>query len=162
MTALPWTDELTLQHPPMDATHEEFVALLAATNAALAGPDAALLPCFQALVDHTVDHFAQEERWMAATGFARQNCHAMQHQEVLGVMQQCAVRAAQADEPDFEPLRMAVGELAVWFPQHAQMMDAALAQHLQAVGFDAATGGCRDAVLAEGEASAGCASRACA
>ena len=162
MTALTWTDELTLQHPPMDATHEEFVALLAATNAALAGPDAALLPCFQALVDHTVDHFAQEERWMAATGFGPQNCHAMQHQEVLGVMQECAVRAAQADEPDFEPLRMAVGELAVWFPQHAQMMDAALAQHLQAVGFDAATGGCRDAVLAEGEASAGCASRACA
>ena len=162
MTALTWTDELTLQHPQMDATHEEFVALLAATDAALAGPDAALLPCFQALVDHTVDHFAQEERWMAATGFAPQNCHAMQHQEVLGVMQECAVRAAQADEPDFEPLRMAVGELAVWFPQHAQMMDAALAQHLQAVGFDAATGACRDAGLAEGEAITGCASRACA
>ena len=166
MTALTWTDDLALQHPQMDATHEAFVALLAATDAALAGPDAALLPCFQALVDHTVEHFAQEERWMAATGFAPENCHAMQHQEVLGVMQGCAERAAQADEPDFEPLRMAVGELAVWFPQHAQMMDAALAQHLQAVGFDAATGACREAVLAEAgataDAMAGCGSRACA
>lgn len=162
MTALTWTDTLALQHPQLDATHEEFVALLADTDAALAGPDAALLARFQALVDHTVVHFAQEERWMEATGFAPENCHAFQHQAVLGVMQECAQRAADADEPDFEPLRMAVGELAVWFPQHAQMMDAALAQHLQAVGFDPATGQCREAVPAEGDAIAGCGSRACA
>lgn len=160
MTALNWTNALALQHPQMDATHEEFVALLAAAEAALAGPDAALLARFQALVDHTVDHFAQEERWMEAAGFAPENCHALQHQSVLGVMQECALRAGAADEPDVEPLRVAVGELAVWFPQHAQMMDAALAQHLQAVGFDPATGECR--ALAEDEASAGCGSRACA
>lgn len=162
MTALTWTDTLALQHPQLDATHEEFVALLADTDAALAGPDAALLARFQALVDHTVVHFAQEERWMEATGFAPENCHAFQHQAVLGVMQECAQRAADADEPDFEPLRMAVGELAVWFPQHAQMMDAALAQHLQAVGFDPATGQCREPALADGEVIAGCGSHSCA
>ena len=162
MTALTWTDTLALQHPQLDATHEEFVALLADTDAALAGPDAALLTRFQALVDHTVVHFAQEERWMEATGFAPENCHAFQHQAVLGVMQECAQRAADADEPDFEPLRVAVGELAVWFPQHAQMMDAALAQHLQAVGFDPATGQCREPALADGEVIAGCGSHSCA
>ena len=162
MTALTWTDTLALQHPQIDATHEEFVALLADTDAALAGPEAALLARFQALVDHTVAHFAQEERWMEAAGFAPENCHAVQHQAVLGVMQACAERAAEADEPDFEPLRVAVGELAVWFPQHAQMMDAALAQHLEAVGFDPATGQCREAMLADGEVIAGCGSRACA
>lgn len=162
MTALTWTDTLALQHPQLDATHEEFVALLADTDAALAGPDAALLARFQALVDHTVVHFAQEERWMEATGFAPENCHAFQHQAVLGVMQECAQRAADADEPDFEPLRVAVGELALWFPQHAQMMDAALAQHLQAVGFDPATGQCREAVPADGEVIAGCGSHSCA
>ena len=31
-------------------------------------------------------------------------------------------------------------ELASWFPQHADSMDAALAMHLQRVGFDPATG----------------------
>ena len=31
-------------------------------------------------------------------------------------------------------------ELALWFPQHAQSMDAALALHLRRVGFDPATG----------------------
>lgn len=150
MTALTWTDTLALQHPQMDATHQEFVSLLGATDAALGGPEPVLLARFQALVDHTVDHFAQEERWMEATGFAPGNCHAGQHQEALAVMQGCAERAADPEEADFEPLRMAVSELAVWFPQHAQMMDAALAQHLQALGFDPATGQCQ---VALGEAA---------
>ena len=175
MTALIWTDTLALQHPQMDATHQEFVALLAATNAALDGPDSVLLGHFETLVAHTVDHFAQEERWMQATGFAPDNCHSLQHQAVLGVMQECAKRAqavaalattADADEapesPDFEPLRMAVGELAIWFPQHAQMMDAALAQHLTLVGFDASTGLCSAHVVgADGLALAGCGAASC-
>ena len=160
MSLLTWNDSLALQHPVMDRTHEEFVALLGATEAALAGPEATLLARFEALVDHTVEHFAQEERWMAATGFAPENCHAGQHQAVLGVMVGCARRAGSEDgdgEPvDFEPLRMAVGELATWFPQHAQMMDAALAQHLEAVGFDPATGVCQQPLQAEAEAISGC------
>ena len=179
MTTLTWTDDLALHHPQMDATHEEFVALLAATNAALAGPDSLLLGRFEALVAHTVDHFAQEERWMQATGFAPDNCHSLQHTAVLGVMQECAKRArpvaalattADADNagddapdaPDFEPLRMAVGELANWFPQHAQMMDAALVQHLELVGFDPATGLCRAHVVgADGQPMAGCGAASC-
>ena len=161
MTALTWTESLALQHTQMDATHQEFVGLLAATDAALAGPDAPLLLHFQALVDHTVEHFAQEERWMQATGFAPENCHAAQHQAVLGVMQECALRAAATDEPDFEPLRVAVVELGSWFPQHAQFMDAALALHLQAVGFDPATGACSLAQPAEAAARTGCGSQAC-
>ncbi|MBI5258044.1 MAG: hemerythrin [Burkholderiales bacterium] len=159
MTALAWTDDLALQHPQMDTTHQEFVQLLAAADEALALAPAVLLERFEALVAHTVEHFAQEDRWMQATGFAKDNCHGFQHQAVLGVMQECARRARQ-DEPDFEPLRLAVGELAIWFPQHAQMMDAALAQHLAAVGYDVATGECRAPALAE--AITGCGSTPCA
>ena len=160
MSLLIWNNSLALQHPQMDHTHKEFVDLLGATEAALAGPETTLLARFEALVDHTVEHFAQEERWMAATGFAPENCHAGQHQAVLGVMVGCARRAGSEGgdgEPvDFEPLRMAVGELAGWFPQHAQMMDAALVQHLEAVGFDPATGECRTPPPAEAEAISGC------
>ena len=160
MSLLIWNNSLALQHPQMDHTHKEFVDLLGATEAALAGPETTLLARFEALVDHTVEHFAQEERWMAATGFAPENCHAGQHQAVLGVMVGCARRAGSEGgdgEPvDFEPLRMAVCELAGWFPQHAQMMDAALVQHLEAVGFDPATGECRTPPPAEAEAISGC------
>jgi len=162
MTALTWTEQLALQHAQMDLTHQEFVSLLAAADAALApGEESRLLAAFADLVAHTVEHFGQEDRWMAATGFAPQNCHAYQHQAVLEVMQECE-RRARADTPDFEPLRIAVRELANWFPQHALSMDAALAQHLSAVGFDPATGCCARPPVAEGEAAlTGCGSGSC-
>ncbi|HQC96694.1 MAG TPA: hemerythrin domain-containing protein [Aquabacterium sp.] len=161
MTALTWTESLALNNAQMDRTHEEFVDLLAAANAALAGPDDALLAAFDTLTQHTVEHFGQEDRWMAATGFAPANCHAYQHQAVLAVMQECVKRARGGDgvEADFEPLRLAVDELAIWFPQHAQSMDAALAQHLESLQFDPATGQC--AKPAPAEAISGCGGGSC-
>ena len=60
MTTLAWSPELTLNHPQMDHTHEEFVALLDATATALPGPEPELLRAFETLVAHTVEHFAQE------------------------------------------------------------------------------------------------------
>ncbi len=157
MTALTWNESLALNNAQMDRTHAEFVDLLAAAAAALDGPDAELLQAFDLLTLHTVEHFGQEDRWMAATGFAPANCHAYQHQAVLAVMQECVKRAREG--ADFEPLRLAVDELAIWFPQHAQSMDAALAQHLQGIGFDPATGAC--AHPAPDAAMTGCGSNSC-
>ena len=153
MTTLTWSDALALQQPQMDATHEEFVALLADTEAALTQPEPELLARFEALVEHTVEHFAQEDSWMAATGFAPENCHAGQHQGVLALMTECAKRAREG--ADFEPLKIAVEELGTWFPQHAQTMDAGLAEHLAAVGFDPATGHC-EIVIADAVPIRGC------
>ena len=51
---------------------------------------------------------------------------------------QCARRAREG--ADFEPLRLAVDELGTWFPQHAQSMDAGLAQHMASLGFDTRSG----------------------
>lgn len=151
MTALTWTESLALNNAQMDRTHAEFVDLLAAAHAALAGPDDALLQAFDTLTQHTVEHFGQEDRWMAATGFAPANCHAYQHQAVLAVMQECVKRAREGG--DYEPLRLAVDELAIWFPQHAQSMDAALAQHLESLQFDPATGQCARPAPAEADSA---------
>lgn len=96
---------------------------------------------------------------MQATGFAPENCHSFQHQSVLQVMQDRARRARDAEAPELEPLRIAVRELAIWFPQHAQTMDAALAQHLAAVGFDVVHGPCRQQMPTE--ALTGCGSAGC-
>lgn len=149
MPALAWSPELALDHPRMDRTHEEFVALLAETEAALALDETTLLARWTTLCEHTVEHFGQEDRWMQATGFAPENCHAFQHKAVLDVMLECGKRARE--QADFEPLRVAVGELAIWFPQHARQMDAALAQHMALVGFDPETGECKVALDANGE-----------
>lgn len=134
MTVLVWSDALALDLPLMDDTHREFVDLLAQVVEA---DDAQLLLAWEALIAHTDAHFGQEDVWMEATRFATGNCHAMQHKVVLQVMREGAQRGAQGD---LDAVRGMAAELGVWFPQHAQSMDAALALHLRRVGFDPATG----------------------
>ena len=128
MATLQWHKDLELHVAPMDATHREFVALLAQAEAA---SDAQLPGLWAALLAHTEAHFGAEDRWMRATGFAANNCHTSQHQVVLDLMRQGREVAS---------LRSMLPELAAWFNYHAQTMDAALAQHMQAVGYDPESG----------------------
>lgn len=138
MPSLQWSADIALDHPEMDRTHVEFVELLGAAEQALAQSREAGLQAYAALVEHTVGHFGQEDRWMAATGFAPENCHTGQHAQVLELMREVA-RLAR-DEGNDGPLGRVLPELAKWFVQHAQSMDAMLATHLEQVGFDPATG----------------------
>lgn len=151
---LEWSDALALDLPLMDDTHREFVELLDVV--AQAG-DAALPAAWRALVDHTADHFGQEDRWMRATRFSSTNCHTTQHQVVLAVMREGAARGEAA------LIRQMAGELAAWFAQHAQTMDAALALalHLRRAGFDAATGIVHAPGALPHEPIHGCGSAAC-
>ena len=158
-TTLAWTDNLVLNQPQLDTTHEEFVELLNAFGAALdAGTDA--LPAYHALLAHTEAHFAMEEDWMGRCGFEPQNCHSSQHAMVLNVMREALRYATELN--DREPLNILRGELAGWFPQHAEMMDAALVWTMEQRGFDPVTGVIR---APEGEpaaeAGAGCGSSSC-
>ena len=133
-TELVWTDALALDLPIMDDTHREFVDLLAVVQQA---HDAALPTFWQALVDHTQDHFDREDRWMRDTRFSSTNCHSTQHRVVLEVLREGSAKLAAGDAT---LVRQLVHELAVWFPQHAQSMDAALALHLRRAGYDPITG----------------------
>jgi hemerythrin-like metal-binding protein len=155
MPTLEWSDALQLELPQMDDTHKEFVDLLTRVQGAA---DDALLSHWQVLVDHTVEHFGQEDRWMRETGYASGNCHAVQHQVVLQVMREGATRAAAGDLP---LLRLIAGELAQWFPQHAQSMDAGLAMHLRSVGHDPASGRVERPEALPAQAITGCGSASC-
>lgn len=157
MSTLAWTDKLVLNQPTLDTTHEEFVGLLNAFGTALDdGVDA--LPAYHALLAHTEAHFAMEEDWMARCGFEPQNCHSSQHAMVLNVMREALRYATELN--DREPLNILRTELAGWFPQHAEMMDAALVFTMEQRGFDPATGECREA--AAEAASHACGSSGCA
>lgn len=134
MPALPWSEALELGLSFMDDTHKEFVELLARCESAA---DLTLPALWQELVAHTADHFGREDEWMRMTGFASGNCHGVQHKVVLQVLRE---GLAAAESGDLAPARQMVRELAVWFPHHAQTMDAALALHLRGVGFDAESG----------------------
>lgn len=134
MATLQWSKDLELNVPAMDDTHREFVDLLAQVENA---EDAELPALWLALIAHTEEHFGQEDRWMQATGFSSENCHSTQHKVVLQIMKEGAEKAAQGD---LTMVRGMTPELAGWFNYHAQTMDAALAQHMAAVGFDTDSG----------------------
>jgi hemerythrin-like metal-binding protein len=131
---LQWSDALCLEMPLMDRTHQEFVVLL---DNAVKAPDTSLLTAWAHLIDHTQTHFDQEDRWMAETGFAPGNCHATQHQIILQVMREGGQRGMTGD---LALVRQMAHELGLWFPQHAQSMDASLALHLRSAGYDPITG----------------------
>jgi hemerythrin len=95
---------------------------------------------------------------MQLAGFASGNCHATQHKVVLTVLREGLALGAAGR---LDAIRSMAHELAIWFPQHAQSMDAALALHLRGIGFDAATGAVlRPERLPASEIS-GCGSAAC-
>lgn len=157
MALLDWTDALALELPLMDDTHKEFVDLLAAVETA---SDPELPTRWQALVEHTEAHFGQEDRWMDSTRFAAGNCHATQHRVVLQVLREAGA-AVQQDPAQLPILRRLTQELALWFPQHAQSMDAALALHLRRVGYDPVSGVVSAPEALPAEAITGCGSSSC-
>ena len=130
MATLNWSAQLEQNLPAMDATHREFVDLLAQVEAA---SDDELTPLWREVITHTQAHFDMEDRWMLDTGFAADNCHSSQHHVVLEILRESL---AQAEAGDVALVRTMTRDLASWFSYHAQTMDAALAQHLRHVGYD--------------------------
>ncbi|MEO8296781.1 MAG: hemerythrin domain-containing protein [Burkholderiales bacterium] len=138
MPVLVWSEALALEHARMDATHREFIDRLVAVEAAQDADLPILLGAYDALIEHCVAHFGQEDRWMAATGFAPENCHSRQHSQVLDTLRDVRRFAVDQGKPDL--IGQLLAELAHWFEQHAHAADAALAAHLRDVGFDADSG----------------------
>lgn len=134
MSTLQWSDSLALGLSFMDDTHHEFVDLLASVVNAT---DDKLLGAWRTLIEHTEDHFGREDQWMQSTRFSSSNCHSTQHDVILQVMREGDKRGQAGD---LGVVRQMADELGIWFPQHAQSMDAALALHLRGVGYDPVTG----------------------
>ncbi|HAF56315.1 MAG TPA: cation-binding hemerythrin HHE [Thauera sp.] len=151
MPSLTWNASLENNLAQMDETHREFVECYNAV--ATAAPEA-FLAAFDRLIAHTVAHFDLENRWMAAVDFP--GCHRAEHDRVLAVMRDIRKRVEKGDM--FLGRRL-IEELPAWFENHVNGMDAALAFHLQSIGFDVERGILEP--LAEGEqrgAGCGCAS----
>lgn len=154
-TLMPWTDSLHTGDARMDETHQEFVDMI---NRILATPEDQQLPVYKAFLSHTAEHFAQEERWMLATGFSADNCHAEHHATILETMR--VVEAHYLDSDTTIITRMAEA-LAEWFPGHANSMDAGLAAHLKSVGFDSVTETLSDPSVIQNVTMSGCGSVSC-
>ena len=152
---LTWSNDLQTGDSRMDDTHEEFVTML---NQLLATPQDQQLPLYKAFLSHTVEHFAQEDRWMLATGFSADNCHAGQHTTLLETMRAVEVHYEGGDN---EIITRLVEALAEWFPGHANSMDAGLALHLKSVNFDSVTETLADPSVIQSVSMSGCGSVSC-
>ena len=154
-TGLNWSPTLSVGDARMDETHEEFVTML---NQLLATPQSEQLPLYRQFVEHTVAHFAQEERWMLATGFTADNCHASHHATILETLHAVIPHYEQEDPEIITRLAEALVE---WFPQHTASMDAGLALHLKEVGFDTRTETLADPDKVRPATMSGCGSVSC-
>jgi len=159
MSAITWSEALALQQPRMDQTHREFVELLQGLEQAIGSPGSALADQLAAMLGHTEAHFAQEERWMLDIGFAKENCHFFQHQQVLQVLREVLEMVRDKGEAKLVPVL--VDELGRWFVGHAQMMDAALAQTMVERGYDAETGCLLQPLAADTAPITGCGGASC-
>jgi hemerythrin-like metal-binding protein len=152
---LDWTAALSVGDARMDDTHEEFVSML---NQLLAATPTQQLPLYRAFIEHTVEHFAQEERWMLATGFSADNCHAGHHATILETMNAVLEHSEKGATDIITRMAQALFE---WFPQHAASMDAGLAQHLKNVGFDSSTETLADPSTVRPASMSGCGTVSC-
>jgi hemerythrin-like metal-binding protein len=154
-TGLEWAPSLQTGDARMDETHEEFVVML---NQLLATPQDQQLPLYREFVEHTAAHFAQEERWMLATGFTAANCHASHHATIMETLH-AVIPHYQNDDPEI--ITRLAEALVEWFPQHAASMDAGLALHLKDVGFDSRTETLADPDRVRPATMSGCGSVSC-
>lgn len=136
MAAMEMTEKLTLGLGPMDQTHVEFVD---AYNRLLGVTGAELLAAMDDFIAHSVEHFDQENRWMAQIGFP--GCHKAEHDRVLAV---CRDVRKRMERGDVALGRQLIQELPLWFDNHVATMDAALASYIQSIDYDTETGEIRN------------------
>ena len=96
---------------------------------------------------------------MADIGFAPENCHTMQHGQVLKVLVE--VQRVLGDGGDRNLAGVLVEELGRWFVAHAQMMDAALAELMVERGYDPETGRLLQPLPAQAQPITGCGGSSC-
>lgn len=120
---LAWNDQQhSLNLPEMDATHREFVALLARAQAA---PDAELPAVLDELLEHTRAHFAHESEMMAACALGSRAEHEAEHGRVLAELEQMRERASRGRTM---LVRAWLADGAPdWFRTHLATMDGDLA-----------------------------------
>ncbi len=125
MAEFQWSAEFELGFDPMDKTHREFVDHV---NALSMASDADLPAQLDAFLAHTEAHFAQESKWMHASGFPPIHCHETEHEKVLEVMREVRAHVAAGD---LELGRVLAREMPGWFAEHAATMDTALANWMR-------------------------------
>ena len=120
-----WSEKYILGVVEMDATHQEFVAMV---DGLVLAPDAAFPALFAALLEHTRRHFEHEGRLMRSCRFPAIGEHESEHLRVLGELTHLGQRVAGGR---LTMARAYAEGMPQWFANHLATMDAALAACLK-------------------------------
>ena len=120
-----WEAKYLVGNEVMDNIHEEFIALL---NEALQANGDAFDSAYLALVEHTVQHFAFEEREMERVSLGSRREHCDEHRRILAEMDFFYSKALTGRR-SFARAYLKE-QLPHWLRQHTATMDADLAARL--------------------------------
>lgn len=125
-----WTDDLATGIVTIDEQHQELYRQVAALHGMMRQADLARLPeVLDYLVRYTLEHFAEEERQMAAAGYPGLESHARHHAmfvEDLG--RQRAKLAGGVTGSAVLALSTWLGE---WLREHVRKVDGEMARFLR-------------------------------
>lgn len=126
-----WSPALELGHDVIDRQHQELFRRFESLVEALArGERAEVEPLFEFLGSYVVEHFADEERLMAETGFPGLNVHKAAHDRF--VREYHALRALfDRAGPNAAIAVKARTWIADWLSTHIGATDVHLARHLR-------------------------------
>jgi hemerythrin len=133
---VPWTDDLGLGVPPLDAGRDALIRLLDAyVGAFVAGRDREVIDAaFERILDHTHAQFRDEERLMRDAGFPPWLEHAEEHRRRTSELMRLNLDRDEILQADF-------GErLRDWLTDHVLGSDRRFARYLRALGHPGFTG----------------------
>lgn len=115
-----------LGHEAMDRTHDELHALI--EQAAECKDAAGLATALDGIIEHTEQHFKQEEEWMEQCQFKLIKEHLAEHRQLMGEMNMMKKRL----RPMTKGLVYSFiqEKLPDWLAMHLQKMDSLLASEL--------------------------------
>lgn len=124
----------------VDAMNHDHRAILAAMNAAYDGVDAGergprMLGKIERLAQITTRHFADEERYMAQTGFPGLETHKAIHARLLGDF---SAHVRTIEQAHGEVHKQFFSFLQLWLSAHIKCMDRKYGDHTRATGSRAA------------------------
>lgn len=123
-----WTEELAVGFEELDRQHQELFELLNNLNR-FPNDLAEALSTLNRFGDAMFDHFAGEERFMAAMGYSELNHHRMRHQSFARLFAR-TLMSVQSQEPWSQALAQAQDALGDWLATEIHDVDIHLGEFL--------------------------------
>ena len=131
--SITWRDTMATGAPVLDADHQQFVKIVNAMEAAIAADRLAIInPTFDLLFNYMSEHFAREEKILAAIKFPGLAQHRQMHQELEDTARTLSAHFKAAVEPTSRKDRAntVLAFLQQWLLQHILQEDQKMKPYL--------------------------------